>query len=80
MNFNPTKWWLIQTQYGFTPKQKYLQGTMKSSHGIDIAMRWKVYKNNFAITLKCTDIFFTRRYTGSLYSTDNYQIFNNKYQ
>ncbi len=80
MNFNPTKWWLIQTQYGFTPKQKYLQGTMKSSHGLDIAMRWKVYKNNFAITLKCTDIFFTRRYTGSLYTADNYQLFNSKYQ
>lgn len=80
LNFNPTKWWLIQTQYDYSPKQRYLQGNYKSSHGLDIAMRWKVYKNNFAITLKCSDVFYTRRYTGTLNSASTYQIFNNKFQ
>ena len=80
LNFNPTKWWLIQTQYDYSPKQRYLQGNFKSSHGLDIAMRWKVYKTNFAITLKCSDVFYTRRYTGTLNSASTYQIFNNKFQ
>lgn len=80
LNFNPTKWWLIQTQYDYTPKQRNLQGNLKSSHGLDIAMRWKVYKNNFAITLKCSDIFYTRRYTGVLSTYGATQLFNSKFQ
>ena len=80
MNFNPTKWWMIQTQYGFSPKQKFLQGLLKSNQGLDIAMRFKLFKNKFSITAKATDIFFTRRYAGQLYANNFYEEFSNRYQ
>ena len=80
MNFNPTKWWMIQTQYGFSPHQKFIQGILKSNQGLDIAMRFKLFKNKFSITAKATDIFFTRRYAGQLYANNFYQEFTNKYQ
>lgn len=80
MNFNPTKWWMIQIQYGFSPHQKFLQGILKSNQGLDIAMRFKLLKNKFSITAKVTDIFFTRRYAGQLYANNLYQEFSNKYQ
>lgn len=80
LQFNPFTWWLIQTQYDYTPKQRNLQGLTKSNHGLDIAMRWKVYKNNVAITLKCTDVFYTRRFAGYTQTYNTYQVFNNKFQ
>lgn len=79
-SFTPTKHLDVQLTANYRAPQLTPQGRLAAYHGIDLALRQRLFEDRAALTLRVSDIFNTRRNYTQLYSEGLESNFRTKYE
>ncbi|QNE38949.1 TonB-dependent receptor [Hymenobacter sp. NBH84] len=79
-SFTPTKQLDVQLTANYRAPQLTAQGRLAAFHGIDVALRQRLFEDRAALTLRVSDIFNTRRNYTQLYSDGLESNFRTKYE